>query len=132
MAFGEACWAAIEGSGGAEPRWKSDEGVGVDVVGREGRSDDKTERCRDDEMQRDDATIKQSGRDEMCQGARHIDEARRDATTQRRDDATTRQLDDDETQRRRETRHSATTWRGDETGRDATTRGRETMQQPTK
>ncbi len=38
MAFGEACWAAIEGSGGAEPRRKmSDEGVGVDVVRREGR-----------------------------------------------------------------------------------------------
>ena len=58
MAFGEACWAAIEGSGGAEPRWKSNEGIGVDVVGREGRSDDKTERRRDNEMQRDDATIK--------------------------------------------------------------------------
>jgi hypothetical protein len=100
----------------------------------------------------------------MCQGARYIDEARRDATTRRRDDATTRRrddattrrrddattqrrddattrrrddattrrLDDDETQRRRETRHSATTWRGDETGWDATTRGRETTQQPTK
>ena len=33
MAFGEACWAAIEGSGGAEPRRKmSGEGVGVDVM----------------------------------------------------------------------------------------------------
>jgi len=33
MAFGEACWAAIEGSGGAEPRRKmSNEGVGVDVM----------------------------------------------------------------------------------------------------
>ena len=30
MVFGEACWAAIEGSGGAEPwRKMSDEGVGV-------------------------------------------------------------------------------------------------------
>jgi hypothetical protein len=33
MAFGEACWAAIEGSGGAGPRRKmSDKGVDVDVV----------------------------------------------------------------------------------------------------
>ncbi len=38
MAFGEACLAAIEGSGGAEPRQKmSDEGVGVNIVQREGR-----------------------------------------------------------------------------------------------
>ncbi len=38
MAFGEACWAAIGGSGGAGPRRKmSDEGVDVDVVQREGR-----------------------------------------------------------------------------------------------
>ena len=40
----------------------------------------------DDEMQHDDATIKQSGRDEM----RHIDEARRDATMRHL-------FDDDET-----------------------------------
>ncbi len=33
MAFGEACWVAIEGSGVAEPRRKmSDEGIGIDVV----------------------------------------------------------------------------------------------------
>ncbi len=33
MAFGGACWVAIEGSGGAEPRWKmSDKGIGVDAV----------------------------------------------------------------------------------------------------
>ena len=39
MAFGEACWAAIEGSGGAGPwRKMSHEGVDVDVVRREGRS----------------------------------------------------------------------------------------------
>jgi hypothetical protein len=39
MVFGEACWAAIEGSGGAGPRRKmSDEGVDVDVVQRERRS----------------------------------------------------------------------------------------------
>ena len=44
MAFGEACWAAIEGSGGAEPRRKmSDKGVSFDVMRREGRLDDKTE-----------------------------------------------------------------------------------------
>ena len=37
-AFGEACWAAIGGSGGAGPRRKmSDEGVDVDVVRRAGR-----------------------------------------------------------------------------------------------
>ena len=37
-AFGEACWAAIEGSGGAGPRRKiSDEGIDVDVVRRDGR-----------------------------------------------------------------------------------------------
>ena len=124
MAFGEACWAAIEGSGGAEPRRKmSDEGVGVgvDVVGREGRSDDKTERRRDDEMQHDDATIKQSGRDEMCQGARYIDEARRDATTQRRNDATTRRRDDSMTMRRRDDERQDTAQRrGAATRRDGT------------
>jgi hypothetical protein len=49
----------------------------------------KTERRRDGEMQREDATIKQSGRDEMRQGARYNDEARRNATTRR--------LEDDET-----------------------------------
>jgi hypothetical protein len=39
MAFEEACWTAIEGSGGAGPRRKmSHEGVNVDVVRREGRS----------------------------------------------------------------------------------------------
>ncbi len=39
MAFGEACWVAIEGSGGAGPRRKmSDEGIDVDVMRREGRS----------------------------------------------------------------------------------------------
>ncbi len=39
MVFGEAIWAAIEGSGGAGPRRKmSDEGVDVDVVQRERRS----------------------------------------------------------------------------------------------
>ena len=39
MAFGEACWAAIEGSGGTGPRRKmSNEGVDVGVVQREGRS----------------------------------------------------------------------------------------------
>jgi len=33
MAFGEACWAAIEGSGGAGQRRKmSDEGVDVNIV----------------------------------------------------------------------------------------------------
>ena len=33
MAFGEACWAAIEGSGGTGPwRKMSDEGIDVDVV----------------------------------------------------------------------------------------------------
>ncbi len=36
MAFGEACWAAIEGSGGAGPQrqWRkmSNEGVDVNVV----------------------------------------------------------------------------------------------------
>ena len=41
MAFGEACWAAIEGSGGAGPRrqWRKMSGVGVnvDAVRREGR-----------------------------------------------------------------------------------------------
>ena len=36
-----------------------------------------------------DATIKQSGHDELRQGAQYNDEARRDATTRR--------LDDDET-----------------------------------
>jgi hypothetical protein len=37
-AFGEACWAAIEGSGGAGPRRKmSNEGVDFDVVRQEGR-----------------------------------------------------------------------------------------------
>jgi hypothetical protein len=37
-AFGEACWAAIEGSGGAEPRRKmSNEGVDFDVVRQVGR-----------------------------------------------------------------------------------------------
>ena len=45
----------------------SDKGVGIDVVRREGRSDD--------------IIIKQSGQDEMRQGARYIDEVRRDATT---------------------------------------------------
>ena len=39
MAFGEACRAAIEGSGGAGPRRKmSDEGVNVNVVQRDVRS----------------------------------------------------------------------------------------------
>ncbi len=36
MAFGEACWAAIEGSGGTGLRWQrrkmSDEGVDVNVM----------------------------------------------------------------------------------------------------
>jgi hypothetical protein len=37
-AFGEACWAAIGGSGGAGPRRRmSDKGVDVDVVRQEGR-----------------------------------------------------------------------------------------------
>ena len=37
MAFGEACWAAIEGSGGTGPRRKmSNEGVGVNVVHERG------------------------------------------------------------------------------------------------
>ncbi len=39
MAFGAACWAAIEGSGRAGPQRKmSDEGVNIDVVRQEGRS----------------------------------------------------------------------------------------------
>jgi len=54
--------------------------------------DDKTERRRDDEMQRDNATIKQSGHDKMRQVARYNDEARRNAMTQRRDDSTTQRL----------------------------------------
>ena len=38
-ACGEACWAAIEGSGGAGLQRKmSNEGVDIDVVRREGRS----------------------------------------------------------------------------------------------
>ena len=56
---------------------------------------------RDDEMQRNDATIKQSRRDKMRQGARYNDEARQDATTQRRKDATTRQRQDKRDDKRR-------------------------------
>ena len=41
MAFGEVCWAAIEGSGGAGPRRQrrkmSNKGVDTDVVQQEGR-----------------------------------------------------------------------------------------------
>ncbi len=54
------------------------------------------ERRCDDEMQRDEATIKQSRRDEMRQGARYNDEARRDATTRILDDDG--RLDDNEMQ----------------------------------
>jgi len=57
-------------------------------------------------MQHDDATIKQSGRDEM----RHIDEARRDATTRRLDD-------DDETN---DERRDVAERRGAATRRDGT------------
>ena len=42
MAFGEVCWVAIEGSGGAGPRRQqqemSNKGVDVDVLQQEGRS----------------------------------------------------------------------------------------------
>ena len=39
MAFGEACWADIEGSDGAQPWQKmSNEGVDIYVVRGEGRS----------------------------------------------------------------------------------------------
>jgi uncharacterized membrane protein YcjF (UPF0283 family) len=41
-------------------------------------------------MQHEDATIKQSGHDEMRQGTRYNDEARRDATTRGRRDKTQR------------------------------------------
>ena len=110
MVFGGACWAAIEGSGGAGPRRKmSDEGVDVDVVRQDGRSATGNLRHCDDEMQRDDATIKQSGQDKMRQGARYIDEARQDATTRR--------LDDDETD---DERRDVAEQRGTATRRDGT------------
>ena len=42
MAFGEVCWAAIEGSGGAglrqQRRKMSNKGINVNVVQQEGRS----------------------------------------------------------------------------------------------
>ena len=52
----------------------------------------------------------------MHQGARYIDEARRDVTTQRRNDATTRRLDDDEMQNNK--RRNDVARRRDGTGRD--------------
>ena len=51
----------------------------------------------DDKMQCNNATIKQSRRDKMHQGAGYNNEARQDVTTQGRKDATTQRLDNDET-----------------------------------
>ena len=76
-------------------------------------------------------------------GTRYNNEARqdtmtqwhKDATTRRRNDATTQQLDDSATMRQvgqQETQRSATTWRVNARGQEATTRGRETAQQPNK
>ncbi len=65
-------------------------------------------------MQCDDATIKQSGRDEMHQGARYNDEARQDATKRILDD----DVMDDERQDAAQRRGAAT--RRDKTGRDGT------------
>ena len=88
---------------------------------RRDQRDDKTERRRDDEMQYDDATIKQIGHDEMRQGgAGYNDEARRDAMTRRRDDATTRRLDDNETRGTMRDETQQMTWLGNTTGRDGT------------
>ena len=69
----------------------------------------------------------------MRQGARYNDEARQHGTTRGRDNATSRQRNDSMTTRRegrRETQRSAMTWRGDATGQEVTTRGREMTQQP--
>ncbi len=47
------------------------------------------QRAGTNEIQRDDATIKQSGRAEMRQGTEDNDKARRDAMTRRCSDLTT-------------------------------------------
>ena len=106
MAFGEVCWAATEGSGGAGPRRQrqkmSNKGVNVDIghCATRGEVDALGQTSRDDKMQHNDATIKQSRCDKMRQGARYNDKARQDATTRGRDNATMQRRNSSTTTRR--------------------------------
>ena len=82
---------------------------------QEGRQDRTS---HDDKMQCNNATIKQSGRDEMRQGAGYNNEARQDATTQRRNNTTTQRLDNNEMRgmTRDVTQRKDVAWQHDRTG----------------
>ena len=141
MAFGEVCWAATEGSGGAglrqQRRKMSNEGVDVDIVRREGRlmrwdKQAVTMRCNVTTQQSNKAGVTRCVRGRDTTTRQDKTQRHEDTTTRRRNDATTQRRNDLTTMRqegRRETRRSATTWRGNATGREVTTRGRETTQQ---
>jgi hypothetical protein len=141
MAFGGGCWAATEGSGDAglrrQRRKMSNKGVNVDIVQQEGRLTrwDKqalTTRCN--------ATTQQSNKAGVTRCVRGRDTTTRQDKTRQREDARTRGRNDPRTRRRnnnetRGTMRDATqrndvAWHGNATGREVTTRGRETTQQP--